>query len=264
IHEQKDKPSNFVVPMPNRVYEGKTDTHYYGSLDQPECTPDHVRYILDAVNRFLTEPLSADDVLGTWAGLRPLVRDARSDRTADLSRRHSVLRSPSGLVTITGGKLTTYRGMAADAVDAAVDVLGRGGRSRTAHLRLRGAEGREFEPDEHLSGRYGGEARIVRAMIAADPDLRLPLVPSLPYLRAEAVYAARYEMAHTLDDILSRRTRALLLARDGSAAAADDVAALVAPELGWDATEVARQVGVFRALATSERTAAGLSETVLA
>jgi glycerol-3-phosphate dehydrogenase len=260
----KDKRSIFVVPWGNRVYVGTTDTDYEGSLDLPVCTPDDVRYLLDAVNRFLTEPLSADDVLGTWAGLRPLVRDARSDRTADLSRRHSVLRSPSGLVTILGGKLTTYRGMAADAVDAAVDVLGRGGRSRTAHLRLRGAEGFDGVNDEHLAGRYGGEARTVQAMIAADPDLGRPLVPSLPYLRAEAVYAARYEMAHTLDDVLSRRTRALLLARDGSAAVAADVAALVAPELGWDATEVARQVGGFRALAASERTAAGLSETVLA
>src|SRR4051812_10365242 len=238
----KDKRSIFVVPWDDRVYVGTTDTDYDGSLDDPVCTPDDVRYLLDAVNRFLTAPLSTDDVLGTWAGLRPLVRDARSDRTADLSRRHSVLRSPSGLVTITGGKLTTYRGMAGDAVDAAVEVLGRGGRSRTARLKLRGAEGFDAVDDEHLANRYGGEARTLEAMVGTDPSLGEPMVASLPYLRAEALYAARYEMAHTLDDVLSRRTRALLLARDETAVVAPDVARLIGPELGWDDAEVNRQV----------------------
>jgi glycerol-3-phosphate dehydrogenase len=221
------------------VYVGTTDTDYDGSLDEPVCTPDDVRYLLDAVNRFLTHPLSTDDVLGTWAGLRPLVRDARSERTADLSRRHSVQRSESGLITVTGGKLTTYRKMAAET-----------------------AEGFEAVADDHLASRYGSEARTLQAMVAADPDLGRPLVPSLSYLRAEAVYAARYEMAHTLDDVLSRRTRALLLARDESAALAGDVAALVAPELGWDEAEAARQAEDFRGIAAAERAAAGLSETV--
>jgi glycerol-3-phosphate dehydrogenase len=259
----KDKRSIFVVPWNDRVYVGTTDTDYEGSLDEPVCTPDDVRYLLDAVNRFLTHPLSPDDVLGTWAGLRPLVRDARSERTADLSRRHSVQRSLGGLISVTGGKLTTYRRMAADTVDAAVAVLGRGGRSRTARLRLRGADGFEAVGDEHLASRYGSEARIVQAMVGTDAELGRPLVPSLPYLRAEAVYAARYEMAHTLDDILSRRTRALLLARDETAALASDIAALVAPELGWDEAEAARQADHFRRLAAAERAAAGLPETVL-
>ena len=102
----------------------------------------------------------------------------------------------------------------------------------------------------------------MQAMVAADPDLGRPLVPSLTYLRAEAVYAARYEMAHTLDDVLSRRTRALLLARDESAGMAADVAALVAPELGWDEAEAARQADEFRTIADSERASAGLPETV--
>jgi len=260
----KDKRSIFVVPWGDRVYVGTTDTDYDGSIDIPVCTPEDVTYLLDAVNRFLTEPLTVDDVLGTWAGLRPLVRDARSDRTADLSRRHTVLRSDSGVITILGGKLTTYRGMASDAVDAAVEQLGRGARSRTAHLPIRGAEGWKAvaASDEHLARRYGGEARTLQAMIAADPSLGQPLVPSLPYLRAEALYAARYEMAHTLDDVLSRRTRALLLARDATAAAAFDTAQLIAPELGWDDREAARQADEFRALAEMERTSAGLPATV--
>jgi glycerol-3-phosphate dehydrogenase len=258
----KDKRSIFVVPWGDRVYVGTTDSDYEGSLDDPVCTPDDVRYLLEAVNRFLTHPLSTDDVLGTWAGLRPLVRDASSERTADLSRRHSVRRSPGGLITVTGGKLTTYRRMAADTVDEVVDVLGRGGRCRTTRLPLRGAEGFEAVGDEHLASRYGGEARTVQAMIAADPSLAQPLVPSLPYLRAEALYAARYEMAHALDDVLARRTRALLLARDETAAVAEDVAQLIAGELGWDDAEAARQASEFRALAESERSAAGLPETV--
>src|SRR3954470_31896 len=227
----KDKRSIFVVPWGDRVYVGTTDTDYEGSLDEPVCTPEDVRYLLEAVNRFLTHPLSTDDVMGTWAGLRPLVRDARSERTADLSRRHSVQRSPGGLITVMGGKLTTYRRMAEDTVDEVTSVLGRGGRCRTSRLPLHGAEGFESVSDEHLASRYGSEARTVQAMVAADPSLGQPLVPSLPYLRAEALYAARYEMAHTLDDVLARRTRAMLLARDETAAVADDVAHLVAGEL---------------------------------
>src|SRR6266480_1704059 len=166
----KDKRSIFVVPWGDRVYVGTTDTDYDGSLDRPVCTPQDVTYLLDAVNRFLTQPLSQDDVLGTWAGLRPLVRDARSERTADLSRRHSVQRSAGGLITVTGGKLTTYRRMASDTVDAAVAVLGRGGRSHTARLRLHGADGFEAVDDEHLASRYGNEARTVQAMVGNDSD----------------------------------------------------------------------------------------------
>jgi glycerol-3-phosphate dehydrogenase len=260
----KDKRSIFVVPWGDRVYVGTTDTDYEGSLDRPLCTPEDVTYLLDAVNRFLTHPLSQDDVLGTWAGLRPLVRTASSERTADLSRRHAVTRAPSGLVTVTGGKLTTYRRMAADTVDAVTGDLGRGGRCRTSRLPLRGADGWEAVDDEHLASRYGGEARIVQAMVEADPDLARPLVPSLPYLRAEAVYAARYEMAQTLEDILGRRTRALLLARDTSAAVAGEVATLVGPELGWSPEEAARQVDDYRRIVATERESAALPETVLA
>jgi glycerol-3-phosphate dehydrogenase len=173
-----------------------------------------------------------------------------------------VQRSPGGLITVTGGKLTTYRRMAQDTVDEVVSVLGRGGRCRTPRLPLHGAEGWAGVHDEHLASRYGSDARTVQAMVAADPSLGEPLVPSLPYLRAEALYTARYEMAHTLDDVLARRTRALLLARDETAGVADDVARLVAGELGWDDDEAGRQAAAFRALAESERTAAGLPETV--
>jgi glycerol-3-phosphate dehydrogenase len=192
-----------------------------------------------------------------------LVAGAGSERTADLSRRHRVSTSDSGVVTVTGGKLTTYRKMAADTVDEVLRVLGRSAAGRlrpspTKHLKLRGADGFDRVPDEHLRGRYGSEARVLSAMVEADPSLGQPLVPGLPYLRAEAVFAARYEMAHTLEDVLSRRTRALLLGRDASVAAARHVAELLAPDMGWSAAEVDTQVASFVARAEREREAAGL------
>ena len=189
------------------------------------------------------------------------MKAAIDSRTADLSRNHSVRTSGSGVITVTGGKLTTYRRMAADAVDAAVEVLGeRGRRSRTKHLRLFGGEGIDppvaaLEPSnhEHLTGRFGTDAGTVLALVNDDPSLGQALVDGLPYLRAEAIYATRYEMARTLDDVLSRRTRARLLARDESARAADTVADLLAPELGWSATERDAQVASYRAAIANER-----------
>jgi glycerol-3-phosphate dehydrogenase len=250
------------------TYIGTTDTDFDGDIDDPQCTPDDVAYLIEAMNRSLTEPLDAGDVLGTWAGLRPLVSDAVSGRTADLSRRHRVLTSESGLVTVTGGKLTTYREMAEDTVDAAVavaadDVPRSAGRCRTRQLALRGAEGWEAarDADPHLGERYGGESAVLAAMVAADPRLGDPLVPGLPYRRVEALYAARYEMATTLDDILSRRTRARLRARDATAAAAADVATLVGDELGWSEEMQATEVERYRAAAAREREVPGLPDT---
>ena len=246
-----DGRSIFVVPWPgtDRVYVGTTDTDYDGPLDSPTCTPADVTYLLEAVNTALRTDLRPDDVLGSWAGLRPLVRSAPTERSADLSRRHRVARSAAGVVTITGGKLTTYRAMASDAVDQVEAALGsrRPSACRTADLRLRGAG----PVEDHLAGRYGREARVVRALAAADPGLAQPLVPGLPYLKAEAVYAARYEMASTLDDVLSRRTRSLILARDASVAAAPELARLLSPELGWTDAEAEAQVEAYRAVASA-------------
>jgi glycerol-3-phosphate dehydrogenase len=182
--------------------------------------------------------------------------------------------SPSGVVSVTGGKLTTYRRMAADTVDEVVQVLGRGRRrSPTGSLPLRGAAGTaELRQDgastrlgvdqpvvDHLVGRYGGEARAVLAMMHADPAMGAPLVEGLPYLRAEAVYAARYEMAHTLDDVLSRRMRATLHEQEATADAAAEIADLVAPELGWTPAEVEHQVTAFREAVDGDRVAARLA-----
>jgi glycerol-3-phosphate dehydrogenase len=266
----KDRRSIFVVPWGDFTYIGTTDTDYDGPVDDPVCTHDDVRYLLDAMNRSLTEPLTEADVVGTWAGLRPLLATAHSARTADLSRRHAVARSASGVVTVTGGKLTTYRSMAADAVDAVVQELGRGGRSRTKRLPLLGAQGfepREAGPEpsrhEHLGGRYGTLGAAVSALIEGRPELGESLVPGLPYLRAEALYAVREEMACTLDDVLSRRTRARLLGRDASARAAADVARLVGQELGWTAEREADEVATYRQTVAAERDRAELPETAI-
>lgn len=271
----KDKRSVFVVPWPATdggdpefTYIGTTDTDYDGPLDDPQCTPDDVAYLLRAINASTTTEITEEHVVGTWAGLRPLVKADASGRTADLSRNHAVNTSESGVVTVTGGKLTTYREMAADTVDvvaAQLDLPRSRRRSRTPRLRLLGADG--YEPEAtgvsaHLHERFGGEARVLEVMIERDPSLGEPLVPGLPYLRAEAAYAVRYEMARTLDDVLSRRTRALLLARDATSAAASSVADLVGDELGWDVATKRRQVDSFRALAARTRTEPGLPESV--
>lgn len=242
-----DGRSIFLVPWPgtDRVYIGTTDTDYDGPLGAPTCTAEDTAYLLDAANAALTTTLTADDVVGDWAGLRPLLAGAGSERSADLSRRHRVSRGPKGEVSVAGGKLTTYRAMAADTVDEVVAVMGRPPTpSRTAKLKLRGALA--GAGDDHLSRRYGSEARVVRAMIAADASLAEPLVPTLPYLRAEAVFAARYEMARTLDDVLARRTRSTILGREAARAAAPDVARLMAPELGWDDAGIEAQVLSYR------------------
>jgi glycerol-3-phosphate dehydrogenase len=222
-----DRRSIFVVPWGDFVYLGTTDTDYDGPIDDPVCTPDDVAYVLSAINAATTMTLTADDVLGTWAGLRPLISDTKSERTADLSRRHSVTTSPAGVVTVTGGKLTTYRAMAEDTVDVVAKALGRGGRCKTKRLKLL---------DDRAS---------VDALARNDPSLDTPLVEGLPYRRADAVWAARNEMVVTLADVLARRTRALLLDRDATVAAAPAVAELVAAELGWSAADVAAQVDAF-------------------
>jgi len=266
----KDKRSVFVVPWggeggPHRfTYIGTTDTDYDGPLDNPQITEADVSYLLRAINGASTTAITESDILGTWAGLRPLVAAAKSERTADLSRRASVHTSPAGVVTVTGGKLTTYRRMSADAVDQIVKLIGRGGNSRTKKLALHGADGWDA-PDipENLGERYGADGRAVAELERSDPALARPLIENLPYSRAEVVYAARAEMARTVDDVLSRRTRARLLARDASAAAADDVANLMAGELGWSSDERERQITQYRSLVAAERLAGGLPETAL-
>jgi glycerol-3-phosphate dehydrogenase len=238
----------FVVPWGDFTYIGTTDTDYDGDLDDPRCTERDTDYLLRTVNASLARPIERADIVGAWAGLRPLVAETRPGHTTkDLSRRHVVQASPSGLITVTGGKLTTYRRMARDAIDRARRQLGlRGHRCLTDRVALVGAAPVDATTSQHLESRYGSEAGAVRDLTER-ADLARQLIPSLPYLRAEVVFAARHEMAQTVDDVLSRRTRARLFARDATIAAADDVASLLGAELGLSAHTQRAQVSAYRA-----------------
>lgn len=267
-----DKRSLFIVPgtaigCPSVTYVGTTDTPYDGPLDRPRCDAADAAYVLDALNHWRppgAARLTVGDISATWAGLRPLLADARSERTADLSRRHAVATSVPGLVSVLGGKLTTYRAMAEDAVDAVCTVLGEPRPCPTAGLLLDGAAGHrgvaaELAPElgeavaHHLVSRHGTRAREVADLVRSDPGLARPLVEGLPALQAEAVYAARSEMAHHLDDVLVRRTRSLLADRDATEAAMVPTAALLAAELGWDRARTASEIDALQAVIDDER-----------
>lgn len=271
----KDRRSLFVVPWIAKedgtyyfTYIGTTDTDYKGPVNDPQCTKDDIEYVLNALNASVTTNVTIDDVTGVWSGLRPLVKtddtSAKAGRTADLSRRHKVVTSPNGVVSVTGGKLTTYREMAEDAVDAACEVLNVRKKSRTRSLSLHGATGRRSSStyfDRHLDGRYGSDASQIRAIINSDPTLAEELVPGLPYLRAEAVYAVTHEMATTLDDVLTRRTRSRLLDRKACVRVAPAIADLIAPLLQWTDADRSKNLAEFLDECAREDAAAMVTET---
>lgn len=270
----KDRRSLFVVPWGPRpdgtfthTYVGTTDTDFRGPLDDPQCTSDDIEYVLRALRANVTTGIGRDDITGVWAGLRPLVQTADTSksgaRTADLSRRHLVHQSPEGIVTVTGGKLTTYREMAEDAVDEVMNGLGRSARCRTKRLRLSGAGRRPGDADPHLWSRHGTRHTMIDDLVRRDPSLGQPLVDGLPYLRAEAVHAVTQEMALDLEDVLSRRTRALLFDRAGARRAARSVAELIAPHLGWDSARVDAEVAAFHEICDHEEAAALVTEAEL-
>jgi len=268
----RDRRSLFVVPwIPNGdgtyryTYIGTTDTDYTGPVNDPQCTKDDIEYVLAALNASITTGVTTDDVTGVWSGLRPLVKSdaATSGRTADLSRRHKVVASPQGIVTVTGGKLTTYREMAQDAVDEVCRLLSVKKSSKTKSLSLYGARNlRPSNPrDAHLHSRYGSQASVLKKMMEQDPTLGEELVPGLPYLRCEAIYAVTHEMALTVDDVLTRRTRARLANRRACVAVARDVAQLIGPYLGWDDATTDASVAQFLDECAREDAAAMVTET---
>ena len=279
IPVREDHRSIFVVSWGDQVYLGTTDTAYEGPLDDPSCLPEDVDYILAAANAVTTRPLGRQDITGVWTGLRPLLapvagKHAPSERTADLSRRHTVTTSASGVVTVTGGKLTTYRKMAEDTVDAVAAALGRRDlRCVTKDLRLRGAGhsaqapanlDRPTVPDRataaaaHLAGRYGSETPDVLALADDRPELLDPLVEGLHYLEVEALFAVRHEMAGSVADVLDRRTRASLRDARGAARAAWRVAELIGPELGWDRARTEAEAENYAGERRAELARAGL------
>jgi glycerol-3-phosphate dehydrogenase len=242
----------FAIPWHDRALVGTTETSVTELSLDPRPRPQEIAYLLDHVARYLARGPRAADVLSTFAGLRPLLRNqnSRGNRsTAKLSREHAVVVSDSGLVTITGGKWTTYRRMAIDAVDHAARVGGLGDRpSTTDRLRLHGWSNEPVDGDAPLAI-YGSETSQLQAMCSERPEWDRRLHLSLPYRAGEVVWAARHEAARSVEDVLARRTRALFLDARASMEAAPAVAALLAAELARDQAWQDRQVGRFRELA---------------
>jgi glycerol-3-phosphate dehydrogenase len=222
----------FAVPQPDGlVYAGLTDEPVHGPIaDVPEPSPDEIGFLLRTLTGALRTTLTEADVVGAFAGLRPLLAD-RSERTADLSRRHVVRTSPAGITTVVGGKLTTYRRMARDAVDAATAYAGLpAAKCRTAWLPLVGAAEpatlARLDAPARLVARYGAEAPAVLALAAADPDLLVPIAGGTAVTGAELLWAVRHEGAMDTGDLLDRRTRIGLRPADRARALAAARAAL--------------------------------------
>jgi glycerol-3-phosphate dehydrogenase len=263
----------FVIPWGRHWIIGTTDTPWDLDKAHPAASRADIDYILDHVNAILREPLDHDDVVGAWAGLRPLL-SGESEPTSKISREHTVVTPVPGLVMIAGGKLTTYRVMAKDAIDAAAHSL-----RTTVNLTVRdsitervplvGADGYETRANQrvllsrrsglhvaridHLLGRHGGLVDDLLALLAGDPRLAQPLEGAEDYVAAEVVYAVTHEGARHLDDVLTRRTRISIETFDRGVAAAPHAARLMAAELGWDDARTADEVDHYLRRVEAER-----------
>ncbi|MFF3325048.1 glycerol-3-phosphate dehydrogenase/oxidase [Streptomyces sp. NPDC002889] len=261
----------FIIPWGRHWIIGTTDTDWDLDKAHPAASSEDVRYLLDHVNAVMVTPLSPADVEGVYAGLRPLLAGEAAE-TSKLSREHLVAHTLPGLVVVAGGKYTTYRVMAKDAVDEAaraldelvpdcvtskVPLLGADGHPalwNSRHL-LAQRYGLHVARIEHLLGRYGSLVHELLDMVAADPALGEPLPSSDDYLRVEAVYAVTHEGARHLEDVLTRRTRISIESWDRGTDAAGPVAELMAPHLGWDNEQAEREVGQYVARVAAEREA---------
>ncbi|WP_052710734.1 glycerol-3-phosphate dehydrogenase/oxidase [Pseudofrankia sp. DC12] len=259
----------FVIPWGSHWIIGTTDTDWELDLAHPAATRSDIDYLLDQLNKVLRSPLTWDDIVGVYAGLRPLLA-GESEDTAQLSREHAVVAAAPGLTTVAGGKYTTYRVMAEDAVDAAAAGLTRVvPPSCTEKTPLLGADGyqalwnaRERLADraglhvariEHLLRRYGTLTEELVDLVVAEPSLGIALPGAEAYLAVEALYAATHEGARRLEDVLTRRTRISFEAPDRGLAAAGPVAELIAPVLGWDEARTRAEVELYEARVAAER-----------
>ncbi|TFB73749.1 glycerol-3-phosphate dehydrogenase/oxidase [Cryobacterium glaciale] len=259
----------FVIPWGRHWLIGTTDTDWHLDKAHPAATAADIDYILEHINSVLSVPLTREDVEGVYAGLRPLLA-GESDQTSKLSREHLVGHSVPGLVVIAGGKWTTYRIMAKDAVDAAASALdGRIPASTTQNIPLLGAEGYQAAWNkrgkiarafglhtvrvEHLLNRYGTLTDELLDLIRDNPALAEPLPGADDYIGAEVVYAASHEGALHLEDVLARRTRISIEAWDRGVSAAPVAAALMAGVLGWDQERIDREVGFYLTRVAAER-----------
>ena len=265
----------FIIPWADKWIVGTTDTPYTGDRAEPIANPEDVQYILDQANRVLTPQLKIDEIIGVYAGLRPLVANNKGSVTTKLSREHTVDRPAPGFVSIAGGKYTTYRIMGRDVIDLAVNELRKlSPESVTEKLPLIGADGyfalvQQIEPiaDEsgldsqtvtHLLNRYGSLISEILDLIKRDPSLAQKLDADLPYIKAEIYYAVSHEGARTVDDVISRRTRIAFEAHNQGFDLADAIAEIIAPVLGWSAKERRASVAAYESLV--ERELAALDE----
>ena len=240
----------FAVPWLGRVVLGTTDTPVPAASLEPQAQEAEIEFLLRTAAQYLTRAPTRADVRSVFVGLRPLAASTNgTTATKEVSRRHKILVSASGLVTITGGKWTTYRRMGQDAID---QVIAAGqlppAASQTAHLPIHGAEATAAAPPDPLA-HYGRDRPALRQLIADVPALGLKLDAAFEYLRAEVVWAGRYELARTVEDVLARRVRLLFLDAAAAVRVAPVVAALLAQELGFDTGWQARQVAEFEELA---------------
>jgi len=259
----------FVIPWGRHWIIGTTDTDWTLDKAHPAASKTDIQYLLDHVNEVLATPLTRDDVEGVYAGLRPLL-SGESDETSKLSREHTVIAPVPGLVLVAGGKYTTYRVMAADAVDAAAHSLdGRVPACVTDRVPLVGADGFEAMWNqrsvmagrsglhvariEHLLRRYGSLTPEVLELVAADPELGKPLAGAEDYLAVEVVYAVSHEGARHLDDVLARRTRISIETWDRGDRVAEAAADLMAPGLGWDDAARLQEIELYVRRVAAER-----------
>jgi glycerol-3-phosphate dehydrogenase len=259
----------FVIPWGRHWIVGTTDTDWQLDKDHPAAGRHDIAYLLERVNRVLAVPLTADDIVGVYAGLRPLLA-GESDDTSSLSREHAVAEPVPGLVVVAGGKYTTYRVMARDAVDAAArnierrvppsvthltPLVGAGGFAATwnARHRIAAQSGLHVARVEHLLRRYGSAIDELLELISRRPSLGEPLDGASNYLAAEIVHAASHEGALHLDDVLTRRTRVSIETFDRGLDAAEPAARLMGDALGWSEEEVRREVDGYAARVQAER-----------
>ena len=238
----------FALPWYGRTLVGTTDVDHDGSIDEVAPTGDDLSYLLDAINEFAGTSLTDSDVVGAYAGVRPLISTGDPRKSVDISRRAELYETSSGMLTITGGKLTTWRRMAKQTVDRMVERSGRRARCQTAEIPL----GMEIDPTQldapdsvsedsrrQLAFRYGHAARKVLKLVEAEPSLAEPVLPGMPDLMAEVAFATQFEQATTISDVLLRRTRLGLTAASSldSAESVAGVASVMGERLGWSQAE---------------------------
>jgi glycerol-3-phosphate dehydrogenase len=251
----------FALPWHNKTLVGTTDVETNHILREPVPTPEEIQFILENASRYLQKEPTQSDILSAFAGLRPLIHHQGSHSTAALSRDHTLMISRSGLITITGGKWTTYRKMAQDTIDQAETIGGLASiPCKTEHLPIHGATTSTSQDSTHSY--YGSDLANLMDYCATLTDGNALIHPDLPYLTGEIYWAARHEMARTVEDVLARRTRALLLDSQAAMEATPHVARHLATALNKDSTWIKQQIADFLRIAQHYTVTAASSEKV--